>query len=84
MPSTPPHRRLGVQIVNPPHGLLFLFFQDVRQGIAGPLEQLFDHGRITRVLEVWIDCFPDEVEKGFQAGIAGSLGGLLLMLGEFV
>jgi hypothetical protein len=62
---------------------LFLF-QDVRKRISSPPEQFSDHGSITGVLDSIVKGVSNEIEKGFQAGIAGPLFGLFCPLGDLV
>jgi hypothetical protein len=64
--------------------IYLFFFQDVRQGIPSPPEQLPDHGSVAGVLNCIVKGVSDEIEKGLQAGITCPLCGSFCPLGDLV
>ena len=61
------------------HGLLL---QEVPPYLIRCTEELSQHGRVARILEIGLTGVLDEVEEGGQGGETGSLGRLLPAVGE--
>jgi len=47
------------------------------------LEYFSQNGCVTRIFDVGIDGIYDEIEKGFEAGVAIAFGGLFGSVSEF-
>ena len=45
-----------------------------------PSEEVLNHGCVARILQSVIKAFPDEIEKRFDVGVPGVLGGLFVAL----
>ena len=86
-PQTAPGHQLNEQAITDSgnleddliHGLLL---QEVPPYLIRCTEELSQHGRIARILEIGLTGVLDEVEEGGQGGETGSLGRLLPAVGE--